>query len=89
MSKELTEAQKIARLRSNLATKAAHTIKNKYLDEFQEVYYGLLNKHGLQPTSKTMHMQKLAEENKKLKELLKQQGHEWNYPKPKEQTGEQ
>lgn len=27
----------------------------------------------------------LWEENKKLKELLKEKGHEWNYPKPKEQ----
>ncbi len=32
MSKELTDAQKITRLRSNLATRAAHTIKNKYIE---------------------------------------------------------
>jgi hypothetical protein len=30
-------------------------------------------------------MQVLWNENKKLKELLKEKGHEWNYPKPKEQ----
>ncbi len=30
-------------------------------------------------------MQVLWKENKKLKELLKEKGYEWNYPKPKEQ----
>lgn len=72
MSKELTDAQKINRLRSNLATRAAHTIKNKYIDEYQEVYYSLLEEYGLAPSTKVKHMQVLWQENKKLKELLKQ-----------------
>ena len=74
MSKVYTEAQKIARLRSDLATRALHAVKAKYMDEYQEIYYGLLAENGLQPTTKTMHMHILWEENKKLKELLKQQG---------------
>ena len=85
MPKELTDAQKISRLRSNLATRAAHTIKNKYIDEYQEVYYSLLDEYGLAPSTKVKHMQVLWNENKKLKELLKQHQHEWNYPKVKEQ----
>ena len=85
MTKELTDAEKISRLRSNLATRAAHTIKNKYIDEYQEVYYSLLDEYGLAPSTKVKHMQVLWNENKKLKELLKEKGHEWNYPKPKEQ----
>jgi hypothetical protein len=85
MPKELTDAQKISRLRSNLATRAAHTIKNKYIDEYQEVYYSLLDEYGLAPSTKVKHMQVLWKENKKLKELLKEKGYEWNYPKPKEQ----
>jgi hypothetical protein len=72
MSKELTDAQKITRLRSNLATRAAHTIKNKYIDEYQDVYYSLLEEYGLAPSTKVKHMQVLWQENKKLKELLKQ-----------------
>jgi hypothetical protein len=72
MGKELTDAQKITRLRSNLATRAAHTIKNKYIDEYQEVYYSLLEEYGLAPSTKVKHMQVLWQENKKLKELLKQ-----------------
>ncbi len=39
----------------------------------------------LAPSTKVKHMQVLWNENKKLKELLKEKGHEWNYPKPKEQ----
>ncbi len=54
MSKELTDAQKITRLRSNLATRAAHTIKNKYIDEYQEVYYSLLEEYGLAPSTKVI-----------------------------------
>ena len=72
MSKELTDAEKITRLRSNLATRAAHTIKNKYIDEYQDVYYSLLEEYGLAPSTKVKHMQVLWQENKKLKELLKQ-----------------
>jgi len=98
MSKPLTDAQKISRLRSSLATKAAHTIKNKYIDEYQEVYYSLLHEHGLAPSTKVKHMQVLWEENRKLKEVLKslaaqgpveviefEDDRSWNYPKPKEQ----
>ena len=61
----------INRLRSNLSTKAAHVIKNRYLDEFQEVYYNLLREHGLEPSGKADHFQKLFEENRRLKSLLK------------------
>jgi hypothetical protein len=98
MSKELTDAEKISRLRSNLATRAAHTIKNKYIDEYQEVYYSLLDEYGLAPSTKVKHMQVLWNENKKLKQMLKQMSAQgkveviefeddrsWNYPKPKEQ----
>jgi hypothetical protein len=98
MAKELTDAQKITRLRSNLATRAAHTIKNKYIDEYQEVYYSLLDEYGLAPSTKVKHMQVLWNENKKLKQMLKQMSAQgkveviefeddrsWNYPKPKEQ----
>ena len=81
----ITEAQKIAKLRCSLATKAAQTIKNRYIDEYQEVYWGLLREHGLQPTSNTNHIQMLSAENRRLKEILKQKEHEWNYPKLKEQ----
>lgn len=101
MPKELTDAQKISRLRSNLATRAAHTIKNKYIDEYQEVYYSLLDEYGLAPSTKVKHMQVLWDENKKLKQMLKEMSTrnkteiiefendiievQWNYPKPKEQ----
>ena len=66
--------KEINNLRSNLSTKAAHIIKNKYLDEFQEVYYGLLREHGLKPSGKADHFQKLFEENRRLKNLLKEKG---------------
>ena len=98
MPKELTDAQKIAKLRSDLATRALHAVKAKYMDEYQEIYYGLLNEHGLQPTTKTMHMHMIWKENKRLKEILKamaakgpveviefEDDRSWNYPKPKEQ----
>ena len=101
MPKELTDAQKISRLRSSLATRAAHTIKNKYIDEYQEVYYSLLDEYGLAPSTKVKHMQVLWDENKKLKQMLKEMSTrnkteiiefendiievQWNYPKPKEQ----
>ena len=98
MPKELTDAQKIAKLRCNLATKAAQVIKNRYINEYQEVYWGLLRDHGLQPTTSRSHMLLLHEENKKLKEILKamaakgpveviefEDDRSWNYPKPKEQ----
>jgi hypothetical protein len=62
----------INKLRSNLSTKAAHIIKNRYLDEFQEVYYTLLREHGLEPSTKAGHFQKLFEENRRLKQLLKE-----------------
>ena len=85
MGKVLTDAQKIAKLRCSLATKASQVIKNRHIDEYQEVYYSLLEEYGLAPSTKVKHMQVLWNENKKLKELLKEKGHEWNYPKPKEQ----
>jgi hypothetical protein len=81
----ITDAKKIARLRCSLATKAAHTIKNRHIDEYQEIYWDLLREHGLQPTSNTNRYVMLAAENKRLREVLKQKEHEWNYPKPKEQ----
>jgi hypothetical protein len=62
MGKELTDVEKITRLRSTLATRAAHTIKNKYIDEYQEVYYSLLEEHGLAPSTKVKHMQVLWHE---------------------------
>ncbi len=71
MSKELTDAEKISRLRSNLATRAAHTIKNKYIDEYQEVYYSLLDEYGLAPSTKVRHMQVLWNENKKYLQNIK------------------
>ncbi len=70
----ITDAKKIARLRCSLATKAAQTIKNRHIDEYQEIYWGLLSEYGLQPTSNTNHIQMLSAENRKLKELLRQQG---------------
>jgi hypothetical protein len=79
----ITEAQKIAKLRCSLATKASQVIKNRYINEYQEVYWGLLRDHGLQPTTNSNHMVLLVEENRRLKEVLRK--HEWNYPKPKEQ----
>jgi hypothetical protein len=98
MGKELTDVEKITRLRSTLATRAAHTIKNKYIDEYQEVYYSLLEEYGLAPSTKVKHMQVLWQENKRLKEVLKamaakgpveviefEDDRSWNYPKPKEQ----
>ena len=83
MPKELTDAQKIAKLRSSLATKASQVIKNRHINEYQEIYWGLLRDHGLQPTTNSNHMVLLVEENRRLKEVLRK--HEWNYPKPKEQ----
>lgn len=74
MSKELTDAKKIAKLRCSLATKASQVIKNRHIDEYQEVYWGLLSEYGLQPTNNTNHIQVLSAENRKLKELLRQQG---------------
>ena len=71
MGKVYTEAQKIGKLRNDLATRALHVVKAKYMDEYQEVYYGLLAEHGLQPTNRTMHMHILWQENKRLKEVLK------------------
>ena len=71
MSRVLTDAQKIARLRCSLATKASHIIKNRYVTEYQEVYWNLLREHGLQPTTNSNHMVLLHEENRKLKEVLK------------------
>jgi hypothetical protein len=98
MGKELTDAQKIAKLRCSLATKASQVIKNRYITEYQEVYWNLLRDHGLQPTTNSNHMVLLHEENKKLKEVLKamaakgpveviefEDDRSWNYPKPKEQ----
>lgn len=98
MTKVLTDAQKISRLRSKLAMQAAYVIKNKYIDEYQEVYYSLLHDHGLTPSAKVKHMQVLWEENRRLKEVLKamaaqgpveviefEDDRSWNYPKPKEQ----
>jgi hypothetical protein len=98
MSKVYTEAQKIARLRSDLATRAAHTIKAKYMSEYQEVYLTLLAEHGLQPTTRTRHTHLIWQENQKLRQMLKQMSAQgkveviefeddrnWNYPKPKEQ----
>ena len=98
MGKELTDAQKLARLRSDLATKALHTIKARYMGEYQEVYLALLAEHGLQPTTKTQHTHLIWQENQKLKQKLKQMSTQgkveviefeddrsWNYPKPKEQ----
>ena len=94
----ITDAKKIARLRCSLATKAAHTIKNRHIDEYQEIYWDLLREHGLQPTSNTNRYVMLAAENQKLKQMLKQMSAQgkveviefeddrsWNYPKPKEQ----
>ncbi len=37
----ITDAKKIARLRCSLATKAAHTLKNRHIDEYQEIYWHL------------------------------------------------
>ena len=71
MPKELTDAQKIAKLRSSLATKASQVIKNRHINEYQEIYWGLLRDHGLQPTTNRSHMLLLHEENKRLKEILK------------------
>ena len=71
---ELTDAQKIARLRCSLATKASQVIKNRHINEYQEVYWNLLRDHGLQPTTNSSHRLLLHEENRKLKELLRQQG---------------
>ena len=98
MGKELTDARKIAKLRSSLATKASQVIKNRYINEYQEVYWGLLRDHGLQPTTNRSHMLLLHEENRRLKEVLKamaakgpveviefEDDRSWNYPKPKEQ----
>lgn len=70
----ITESQKIAKLRCSLATKAAQVIKNRYINEYQEIYWALLREHGLQPTSNINHIALLVEENKRLKEALKQQG---------------
>jgi hypothetical protein len=70
----ITDAKKIARLRCSLATKAAHTLKNRHIDEYQEIYWDLLREHGLQPTSNTNRYVMLAAENKRLREVLKQQG---------------
>ena len=81
----ITDAKKIAKLRCSLATKAAQTIKNRHIDEYQEVYWDLLREHGLQPTSNNNHYVMLAAENKRLKEALMRLNHQWNYPKPKEQ----
>jgi IS1 family transposase len=98
MGKVYTEAQKLAKLRSDLATKALHTIKARYMGEYQEVYHNLLDEHGLQPTKKTQHTHLLWKENQKLRQMLKQMSAQgkveviefeddrsWNYPKPKEQ----
>ena len=98
MSKVYTEAQKIARLRSDLGTKTLHILKHKYMAEYQEIYHGLLAEHGLKPTSNTRHTHLIWQENQKLKEMLKQMSAQgkveviefeddrsWNYPKPKEQ----
>ena len=98
MSKELTDARKIAKLRCSLATKASQVIKNRHINEYQEVYWGLLRDHGLQPTTNRSHMLLLHEENRRLKEVLKamaakgpveviefEDDRSWNYPKPKEQ----
>jgi len=74
VSRALTDAQKIARLRCSLANKASNVIKNRYIDEYQEIYWKMLREHGLQPTTNSSHMVLLTEENKKLKELLRQQG---------------
>ena len=71
MSKELTETQKSNKLRCSLSQKASHVIKNRYFDEYQEVYWKLLREHGLQPTNNSNHMLLLTEENKRLKEVLK------------------
>lgn len=70
----ITESQKIARLRCSLSTKAAQVIKNRYIDEYQEIYWELLRENGLRPTSNTNHMVLLTEENKRLKAALRQQG---------------
>ena len=98
MGKELTDVEKIAKLRCSLATKASHIIKNRYVTEYQDVYWDLLREHGLQPTTNSNHMVLLHEENKRLKEVLKamaakgpveviefEDDRSWNYPKPKEQ----
>lgn len=85
MTKVYTDAQKIAKLRCSLATKAAQIIKTRHIDEYQEVYWDLLREHGLQPTSNSNHYVMLAAENKRLKEALMRLNHQWNYPKPKEQ----
>jgi len=70
MSKVYTEAQLRARLRSDLATRAAHTIKARYMGEYQEIYHGLLAEHGLEPTTKTRHTHVIWLENQKLKEKI-------------------
>jgi hypothetical protein len=74
MSRVLTDAQKIAKLRCSLATKASQVIKNRHINEYQEVYWGLLREHGLQPTTNSNHMVLLVEENRRLKELLMELG---------------
>jgi hypothetical protein len=98
MSRELTDTQKSNKLRCSLSTKASNVIKNRYFDEYQEVYWKLLREHGLQPTNNSNHMLLLTEENRKLKGMLKElsdnggidiiefeDDRSWNYPKPKEQ----
>jgi len=70
MSKVYTEAQKIARLRSDLGTKTLHILKTKYMAEYQEIYLGLLAEHGLKPTNGTRHTYLIWQENQKLKEKI-------------------
>jgi hypothetical protein len=97
MPKELTDTQKSNKLRCSLSTRASNVIKNRYFDEYQEVYWKLLREHGLKPTNNSNHMLSLTEENRKLKEKISvmiargaeviefEDDRSWNYPKPKEQ----